>query len=112
MYILITSILGIIYAIFLNVMRDLHLYKCKKKKKKKLSEVKGPCSSAQEFFLVRFLPVTVNYGFNIVLTQRPIVHYLISQHFSVLNYVNLTINAQPITHNSKTIEKRLGTDFL
>lgn len=45
------SRLRIIYAIFLKVIRDFHLYKCKKNPDEvKFSEVKGPHSLDQEFF--------------------------------------------------------------
>lgn len=92
------------YAIFLKSL-EIFIYTNTKKDEVRLSAVKGPNSLAQEFFLGRFLPITVSYGFNIVLTLRPIARYLIFQHFAALNDMNLTINTQPIRLKSKTIEK-------
>jgi len=103
--------LRIIYAIFLK-SSEIFIYMKAKKDEIRLSEVKGLSSLAQEFFLGRFLPVTVGYGFNIVLTLRPVAHYLIFQLFAALNALNLTINAQPIRHKAKTIIKIQGAQVL
>lgn len=105
------SRLRIIYAMFFKSLESF-IYINAKKDEVRLSEVKGPSSLAREFFLGRFLPVTVSYGFNTVLTLRPSAHYLIFQHFSALNDMNLTINAQLIRHKSKTIENIPGTQVL
>lgn len=105
------SRLRIIYAIFLMSL-ELFIYINNKKKKVRLSEKKGSSSLAQEFFLGRFMPVTINCGFNAVLTLRSITRYLIFQHFLALKDMNLTIDAQQNRHKSKTIENIPGIQVL
>lgn len=69
-----------------------------KKIEVRFPEVKDPRVFTQEFSLGGFLTACVSYGFNIVLTLRPIALYIIFQHLAILNDMNLTTNAQAIGH--------------